>query len=84
MNNKYNVQLIVPSLYKRYDILIPTNKTIGETIYLLKEALKILTKNSYTIETNLNLYNATDGSVYELDYFISETNIKNGSILVLC
>lgn len=84
MNNKYNIQLIVPSLYKRYDILIPTNKTIGETIYLLKEALKILTKNSYTIETNLNLYNATDGSVYELDYFISETNIKNGSILVLC
>ena len=84
MNNKYNIQLIVPSLYKRYDILIPTNKTVGETIYLLKEALKILTKNSYTIETNLNLYNATDGSVYELDYFISETNIKNGSILVLC
>lgn len=84
MNNKYNIQLIVPSLYKRYDILIPTNKTIGETIYLLKEALKILTKNSYTIETNLNLYDATDGSVYELDYFISETNIKNGSILVLC
>lgn len=84
MNNKYNVQLIVPSLYKRYDILIPTNKTIGETIYLLKEALKILTKNSYTIETNLNLYNAADGSVYDLDYFISETNIKNGSILVLC
>lgn len=84
MNNKYNVQLIVPSLYKRYDILIPTNKTVGETIYLLKEALKILTKNSYTIETNLNLYNANDGCVYELDYFISETNIKNGSILVLC
>lgn len=84
MNNKYNVQLIVPSLYKRYDILIPTNKTVGETIYLLKEALKILTKNSYTIENNLNLYNATDGSVYDLDFFISETNIKNGSILVLC
>ena len=83
MNNKYNVQLIVPILYKRYDILIPTNKTVGETIYLLKEALKILTKNSYNIETNLNLYNAVDGSIYELDYFISETNIKNGSILVL-
>lgn len=84
MNNKYNVQLIVPMLYKRYDILIPVNKTVGETIYLLKEALKVLTKNSFDIETNLNLYDTSDGSMYDLELFISSTNIKNGSILVLC
>ena len=84
MNNKYNVQLIVPMLYKRYDILIPVNKTVGETIYLLKEALKVLTKNSFDIETNLNLYDTSDGSMYDFELFISSTNIKNGSILVLC
>lgn len=84
MNNKYNVQIIVPALYKKYDIFIPANKTIGETIFLLEKALKILTKDSFTLKKGLSLYNANDGQVYDLNLYITETNIKNGSILVLC
>ena len=84
MRNKYNVQIIVPALYKKYDIFIPTNKTVGEIIILLKKGLKELTKDSFEINGNLKLYNTYDGIEYNLDDFIFQTNIKNGSILTLC
>lgn len=83
MKNKYNIQLIVPSLYKTFDLLIPVNKTIGETIYVLIKSLKELT-NIDTLPNNLNLYNQYNGNVYQLNEFIYKTDIKNGSVLILC
>ena len=83
MDKKYNIRLIVPSLYKVYDIFIPINKTIGETILIISKGLKELTKNSFEYNT-LHLYNSFDGEEYELNKFIYETNIDNGSELILC
>lgn len=84
MNNKYNVQLTVPSLYKKYDILIPINITIGEAILILVKSLNKITKDKFIIERNLYLYNSFDGEKYNLDNYIYETTIKNGSNLILC
>ena len=81
--NKYNVQLAVPSIYKTFDIMIPINKTIGETIFILIKALNELTNNSFNAN-NLYLYNQFDGKKYDLSSFIYETDIKNGTFLILC
>ena len=84
MKNKYNVQLVVPMLYETYDILIPINKTIGEIVYLLSKALKDLSQGSFNDDSTLNLYNANEAICYNLDDFVYNTNIVNGSTLVLC
>lgn len=84
MKNKYNIQIIVPVLYKKYDLFIPTNKTVGEIIILLEKGLKELTKESFVLDKNLKLYDTLDGTEYELGEFIYKTSIKNGSILMLC
>ena len=84
MKNKYNVQLSVPSIYKTFDIMIPTNKTVGETIFILIKALNELSNNSFNVPNNLYLYNQFDGKKYDLDVFIYDTDIKNGSFLILC
>ena len=83
MKNKYNVQLSVPSIYKTFDIMIPINKTVGETIFILIKALNELTNNSFNVPNNMYLYNQFDGKKYDLDEFIYNTDIKNGSFLIL-
>lgn len=84
MKNKYNVQIIVPILYKKYDILLPVNKTVGETIYLLRKALIDLSRDTVEIGNNLRLYNPLNIKPYDLNSFIFDTDIMNGSILILC
>lgn len=84
MNKKYNIQIIVPLLYEKYDILLPYNITIGECILTLKRALNKMSKGCFNNINNIYLYNCIDGERYSLNSFICDTTIKNGSILVLC
>lgn len=84
MNNKYNVQLIVPLLFKRYDILLPTNITISEAILIIKKSINKLNKDVFNCNNNLYLYNSLNGERYKLEQYVYNTSIKTGSILILC
>ncbi len=83
MIDKLNIQIIIPYIYKKYDLLIPINQTIGQTIYTIIKGLNILNNDIFKENNSLNLYNALDGKVYKLDEIINDTDIKNGSILIL-
>lgn len=83
MIDKLNIQIIIPYLYKKYDLLIPVNQTIGQTIYTIVKGLNILNNNVFKDNNSLNLYNALDGKMYDLNELLVDTDIKNGSILIL-
>lgn len=83
MIDKLNIQIIIPYIYKKYDLLIPINQTIGQTIYTIIKGLNILNNDIFKENNSLNLYNALDGKVYKLDEIVIDTDIKNGSILIL-
>ena len=82
MKNKYNVELKVPELMNSYNLFIPINKSIGELIGTLKNSLEEV--ENLKLNDNLNLYNEQTGTKYNLEDYIFNTNIKNGSILILC
>ena len=82
MKNKYNIELKVPELMNSYNLFIPINKSIGELIGTLKKALEEI--ENLNLSDNLNLYNEQDGIKYNLEDNIFNTNIKNGSILIIC
>ena len=84
MNKKYNVQLIIPLLYKRYDILLPINITRSEAILIIKKSINKLNKDTFNHDNNLFLYNSLNGEKYNLEQYVYDTSIKNGSILILC
>lgn len=84
MINKINVQIIVPFINKKYDLLIPANKIVGEVIFILLKGLNILNNNMLENNNNFNLYSTIDGKAYALDEIIYNTDIRNGSILILC
>lgn len=83
INNKVFIKLIVPEIDKIYDIYLPINKKIGNIINLLNKSIYELT-NSEIILSNCNsLYNAKTGEKYSSDILLYNTNIRNGTTLIL-
>jgi len=83
MNNKVIVKIIVPKLEMTYDVFIPISKKVSTILYLLTKSVNELTSGDYVINEYINLYNKDTKEVYELDKIIKDTNIRNGTELIL-
>lgn len=81
--NKILVELSVPSIEKSYDIFIPINKKVGTAKNLIEEALVDLTGNAYEIKEDTNIYSQETGEIYNVNTSIKDTNLKNGSRIIL-
>ena len=81
--NKVCVDLIVPGIEERYNVLIPINKKTLEVIYLLNKAINEMNDGSFVMSEHLSLINADSGMVYDLDKNFLENNILNGAKLIL-
>lgn len=82
MDNKVNVDLIVPSIGERYNIFIPVNKTIGEVIVILNNTINNMT-DYFPIVNNLSILDVVSNKIYEINVDVKSAGIKNGAILAL-
>ena len=82
MDNKVNVDLIVPSIGERYNIFIPVNKTIGEVIVILNNTINNMT-GYFPIANNLSILDVVSNKIYESNVDVKSAGIKNGAILAL-
>ncbi len=83
MKNKVLVELFVPSIDERYDIYLPANRKIGNIIGLLNKALFELTNGAFVGTDKTLLYNRLTGESYSINATLKETDIRNGSSVVL-
>lgn len=83
MKNKVIIKLIVPTIDETYDIYIPVNKKIGNVTTLLIKAIFELSNGIYHLSPNSTLYNQEDAKAYQSDELVINTNIRNGSRLIL-
>lgn len=81
--NKILVKITFPKIDKKYDILIPLQKTVYNIIIMLIKGINELNDNIYDIQEIPILYNKNTGENYDLNALIEETNIKNGTELIL-
>jgi len=81
--NKILIELYVPLIEKNYDLNIPINKTIGTIKKLIEEGLIDLTDNAYKIKEDTNLYSKETGKIYDVNKTVRETDLKNGSKVIL-
>ena len=79
LDNKLLVDLYVLSLDKRFEIFIPVSEKVGNIIKLLDKSLLgfIPDTKNYTL---LNLYS---GNIYKNNDIIKNTDIQNGTKLIL-
>lgn len=81
--NKILVELEIPTIEKKYDLFIPINKKIGTIKSLIESALLELVDNSYEIKEDTNLYSKDTGIVYDVNTTVRDTDLENGSRIIL-
>ncbi len=79
--DKLLVNIEIPDINKKYDLFISSNEMIWKTIRLV---LKLISDNSsINPKDDYMLYNKNTDTIYNNNIFIKDTNIINGSELVL-
>lgn len=81
--NKILIELEIPLIEKSYDLYIPINKRIGTIKKLIEEALVELTDGAYEIKLETNFYSKETGQIYDVNKNVRETDLKNGSRIIL-
>lgn len=82
-NNKILIELDIPLIEKSYDLYIPINKTIGTVKRLIEEALVEITEGAYIVKQDTNFYSKETGQIYDINHKVRDTDLKNGSRIIL-
>lgn len=81
--NKVLIKLYIPMMEQKYDIWIPINKRICNVIKLLVQVVNNLTKGYYTPNNTPTLYDKATAKAYDSNKTVKESNIINGTELIL-
>lgn len=82
-NNKILLEVYIPSIEKEYDIFVPVNKKIGTIKKMIEAGIKDLTDDVYSISDDTNLYSKDTGNMYDVNVSLIDTDLKNGSRIIL-
>ncbi len=83
IDNKVLVTLYTPYLDRQFDIYIPVNKRVYVIIDLLKKTLSDLSEGNFDVMRSYELYNYENGSLYDMNLLIRDTDIRNNSRIML-
>ncbi len=81
--NKVLVKLYIPVIEEQYDVWLPKNKKIYNVILLLLKGINELTKDAFNTESLPILYNKLTGAKYNINDRVQDTDITNGTEIIL-
>lgn len=83
MKNKILVQINIPIIDEVFDMYIPLNKNIANIIQLICKAINEINRIEDIDFSSMSLYNDETALAYSPDIIIKESNIRNGTRLIL-
>ena len=83
IESKVLVSVNIPILEKKYDIYFPVNRKISNVIKMIKSSLVQLSQESFDVNANYILYNKENGEPYDMNILVRDSNIRNGSKVIL-
>ena len=83
IENKVLITVNIPSLEKKYDVYVPVNRKVYSVINMLKNSLFELSLGSFNVSKNYVLYNEESGIIYDMNLLVRDTDIRNGSTVIL-
>lgn len=83
MKDKVLVEVIIPSIELSYDVYIPISRKVGNVIGLISKSIHELTNGMFTFDEHTALYNKDSGEPYPMNVMIKNTNIRNGTKVIL-
>lgn len=81
--NKVLIKLYVPMIEEQYDIWLPLNKRIYNVIVLLTKSINEMSSGNYSPDKIPILYDKVTSIPYDVNLRVVDTNIRNGTELVL-
>lgn len=83
MDNKVFIIVQVPLIEERYEVYIPVGRKIHKVTSILAKAVSELSGGHYPIKENATLYNKVTGKPYNINMTVKDTDIRNGTIVIL-
>ncbi len=83
MEYKVLIKLYVPEIEQSFEMYIPINKTVSQVVILLNKLINNITNGVYPIKKNIYLYNRRIIETYDMSAVIRNTDIRNGTELVI-
>ena len=83
MKNKLLVEIIVPTIEATYDLYIPINRCIGNIITLLNKTIQEISDGCFVGDNTTALYNRDTNYKYNPNDLVFNTDIRNGTSLIL-
>jgi len=82
-NNKILIELAIPLIEQSYDLFIPINKKVGTIKSLVEEGLIELSDKAYVAKESTNFYSKETGQIYDINQTVRDTDLRNGSRIIL-
>lgn len=82
MDFRVFISLEIPLIDKKYELMVPIDRRIHDLISILKKNIPELSENYYK-NKEPNIYNKATGMLYDKNQILKNSNIKNGTRLVL-
>lgn len=80
---KVLVNIYVPFIEKEYELFIPVNRKISIIKKLICKSIVELSDNNYRVNNTISLSNKENNYIYADDDFVIDTDIRNGTKLIL-
>ena len=82
MDFRVYITLEVPILDTSFELLVPIDRRIHDLIEVLRENIKELRENYYQNKIP-NIFNKSNGELYDMNLIIKDSDIKTGTRLIL-
>ena len=83
MNNKVLIKVYTPEYNKSYDIFIPVNQLVWKVAKLMMKWISDINNINSDLKKEYLLINQKTNEIYNNNVIIRETDIRNGTELVL-
>ena len=83
MNNKVFIIVQVPLIEQKYEVYIPIGKKIHKVTTILAKAVSELSGGHFPIKEDTTLYSKVTGKAYNINMTVKETDIRNGTEVIL-
>ncbi|MBR1416201.1 MAG: hypothetical protein IJ572_00080 [Bacilli bacterium] len=83
MNNKVLIKLDVFELNTTYDVFIPVNEVLWKVKAMIVKCVSDLEHLPFNPKEEFVLINKDNGYIYQSNEIVIDTNIRNGTELVL-
>ncbi len=81
--NKVFIIVEVPLIEQKYEVYIPVGKKIHKVTSILSKAISELSGGHYPIKDDATLYSKATGRAYNINMTVKDTDIRNGSEVIL-